>query len=104
MKNDPSVGVAGGEAVAALLTLATEDCSLKERLAKAWLEHLSKIDMSKLSPDFQKRLRSMHVELREDELVHDSVDALSPEGASLLADRMVHFALDLAELAGAQSK
>lgn len=103
MKRDPSVEVAGAEAVSALLVLATEDIPLKDRIAKAWLEHLSKIDPAKLSFDFEKRLRWIHSALDEDALIHDSISKLTPEEASILAQRITDFALALEMSAGAQT-
>lgn len=95
MKKDPSIAAAGGEAVAALLIPAADDLPLKERLAKAWVSQLSRIDRDQLSPPFKKRLDHMRVVLPADELLIDAIEALTPEEASSLAERMVHFALDL---------
>lgn len=95
MKRDPSIDAAGGEAVAALLILAAEDLPLKDRLAKAWVDQLSRIDRARLSPPFKKRLDHMRTILPENKLLIDAIEALSLEEASSLAERMVHFALDL---------
>ena len=95
MKKDPSIDAAGGEAIAAVLILAAEDQPLKDRLAKAWVSQLSRIEPSRLSPPFKKRLDHMRAVLPEDELLIDAIEALTPQEASSLAERMVHFALDL---------
>lgn len=81
--------------MAALLILAAEDLPLKDRLAKAWVAQLSRIDPARLSPPFKKRLHQMRTALPENELLIDAIESLSLEEASRLAERMVHFTLDL---------
>ena len=104
MRRDPSSTAAAGEAIAALITLATEDLPLRGRLLRAWLDHLSRINPDDLSPNFRKKFIAIQSVMSKQGLAQDSVDALRDKEASVLADQMVYFALDLDALAVSQSK
>ena len=95
MKKDPSIDAAGSHAVAALLALAVEDLPLKDRIRKAWVDHLALVDYERLSPPFKKRFDHMRNALNREEFLSDAVEGLDPKEAEDLANRMVYFALDL---------
>lgn len=105
MPNDTSLLTsAAGEAIAALEALATEDRTLKERLIDAWTSHLSKLHGVELPREFQKRFDALTVDLPREKLIADAIGNLSPREASMLARRMVYFALDLQTTTGAQRR
>lgn len=104
MKRDPSSREAAGEAIAALMTLATEDLPLKGRLLRAWLDRLSKINPDELSPSFRKKFLAIQTTMSKRGLAQDSVDALTAKETEVLADQIVYFALDLDALTVSQSK
>jgi hypothetical protein len=94
-KKDLPIDAAGGEAYNAIMILATQDAPLKERLSKAWLNELSKVEEGRLSLSFQKRLRYNARFFPGNKLAGDVLDGLSPDEAVTLAMHMAHFAFDL---------
>ncbi|MBS1701780.1 MAG: hypothetical protein JST12_08965 [Armatimonadetes bacterium] len=97
-----SIDAAAGEGIAALLILACDDGSLKQRLIEAWTVHLSKLHDVQMPPEFQKRFDAMLGDVPQDELIIDAIENLSPEGAQMLAHRIVHFVLDMEMVLGAK--
>lgn len=105
MKRDRSSrAAAAGEAIAALICLATEDLPLKGRLLRAWLDHLSRVNPDELSPGFRKKFLAMQTTMSKQGLAQDSVDALTSKEADALAQQLVYFALDLDALTVSQSQ
>lgn len=103
-KKDPSIDAAAGHAIAAIMILAAQDLPLRERLVAAWVQELSQIDADRLSPTFRKRFDAMAMEFPQDELAVDAVASLNSNETTALAERMVHFALDLELVQGAWMK
>lgn len=95
-----AIATASGEAINALLALV-DDRPLKERLIDAWTSHLSKLHGVELPREFQKRFNALTIDMPKEELIADTIQALTPDDASMLARRMVYFALDLQSVSGA---
>ena len=104
MKHDQSMTEVESAVIAALHVLATEDLPLKDRLAKAWLDHLSRIDAERLSPGFRKKILAMQAGLSNEGLSQDSIDALTSSEALVLAEQIFYFVLDFEALRVSQSQ
>lgn len=101
MEKDPSIDAVGNYAVAALQALALEDLPLRDRIRKAWVDHLLLVDYERLSPPFKKRYDHMLQLLDGGDFISETVESFSDEEAEHLARRIVDFALDLQLMVGA---